>query len=433
MNYKLASGNNALQQGQVDSLILSEQYSIPVQLTDLPLSSAVDTVFVRSNEELAILARLADYPYVYNLLDPVRLKTALAERKALFGKWLADGIYIYGAYKVGSYIAGQARQAGIEIHGFLDRDAAKKGSFIDGVEVFFPTDLDLRNLAVVVASGQHSNEICAGLVGVCDKVMNLHEFAYTVGAGHGPEKYFSSVAHQPIDEAYRYISTFLRLGDERSREVFNGLIGKRTMLSLASTGEIKSPAQDEYFDKDFVAAEQAHYFVDAGAFTGDTLANLERHFGPVKQAYLFEPEMPPYYEALKRFAERENVWVFNMGLDATPSRFEYNPALSCNVLGEIEGPISSSIVSYIQGVPLDALVSGKVGLFKLDIEGMEERALMGAAAVIKREKPVLAVCAYHRADDYWKLIDVVDSLRPDYRVAIRHYADILHDITLYFY
>ncbi|MEG0636532.1 MAG: FkbM family methyltransferase, partial [Pseudomonas sp.] len=223
------------------------------------------------------------------------------------------------------------------------------------------------------------------------------------------------------------------LADERSREVYNGLIGMRTTLSIKSAVDTKSPFLDEYFDADFVSAENAQNFVDAGAYTGDTLASLEQHFGPVKQAYLFEPELPPYYEALKRFSERENVLIFNMGLDAVASRANYRPELSCDSLDEIRGPISPSVVSFIQGTPLDVLVQGKVGLFKLDIEGMEERALRGATAVIQRERPVLAVCAYHRADDYWKLIDAVTAIRPDYRIGIRHYADILHDITLYFY
>lgn len=433
MLLKLISGKTELQENVTDTLMLSEQHSIPVRLTDSPLSAVTDTVFVPSPEALNVLLRLADYPHVYNLLNGELLKGALSQRKAMFNAWLANGIYIYGAYKVGAHIARQAQLAGVNVNGFLDRDVLKRGTFLEGAEVYSPADVDLKSAVIVIASGRYSNEIHASLFDACDNVMNMLEFSYAINADRSPERYFASMVHQPIDEALRYISTFLRLSDERSREVFNGLIGMRTTLSVASATDTKSPFQDEYFDKDFVSAEQSQYFVDAGAYTGDTLVSLEKHFGPVKQAYLFEPELAPYYEALKRFSERDNVLLFNMGLDASPSRFEYNPVLSCNVLGEIDGPISSSIVSYIQGVPLDTLIQGKVGLFKLDIEGMEEKALVGATRVIRREKPVLAVCAYHRADDYWKLIDTVTAIRPDYRVAIRHYAEILDDITLYFY
>lgn len=433
MAFTLASGKASLQQGVLYSLVLPEGTVIPITLSDLPLALANESVWVRNNQDLQVLGRLGDYPHVLNLLDGDKLCAYLNARKALFSEWLKEGIYIFGAYKVGVYVAREAARQGVRIKGFIDNDPGRNGTRLEGAEVFSPDRVDLRSAVVVVASGQHGNAILAQLSGVCEKVLNMSEFLYAADAGHGPEAYFAEVVHQPIREAYRYLSIFLRLADETSRQVFNSLIGMRTTLSICSALESKSPASNEYFDSAFVSAEQARYFVDAGAFTGDTLASLERHFGPVEQAYLFEPELPAYYEALKRFSDRENVWVFNMGLDAQPSRSSYSPELSCNVLGEIEGPVSATATSYIQGVPLDRLVHGKVGLFKLDIEGMEERALQGAAAVIKRERPVLAVCAYHRADDYWKLIDAVTAIRPDYRIGLRHYADILHDITLYFY
>ena len=433
MPFTLASGKMELHKGVPDALVLPEGNIFPVTLSDLPLGSANESIWVRDTQALEVLNRLGDYPYVYNLLDGDTLSRTLSERKARLREWLQEGIYIFGAYTVGVYVAHEAARQGIEIKGFIDNDSRRSGSTLEGVKVFSPAQVDLGKAVVVIASGHHTNAISQQVSGVCEKVLNMSEFLYAADAGHGPEKYFADVVHQPIDEAYRYLSVFLRLADESSRQVFNRLIGMRTTLSTESALEFKSPFADEYFDKAYVSAEQARYFVDAGAFTGDTLASLEHHFGPVELAYLFEPELPAYYEALKRFSARENVLIFNMGLDAQPSRASYRPELSCNVLGEIDGPVSASATSYIQGVPLDNLIHGKVGLFKLDIEGMEERALQGAAAMIKRERPILAVCAYHRADDFWKLIDAVSAIRSDYKIGLRHYADILHDITFYFH
>lgn len=36
---------------------------------------------------------------------------------------------------------------------------------------------------------------------------------------------------------------------------------------------------------------------------------------------------------------------------------------------------------------------------KMDIEGSEMAALMGAKETIKRHKPYLAICVYHRKND----------------------------------
>lgn len=433
MSYSLASGRSELLVGIDDALLLPGGVSIPVRLSDEPLANATDAVLVRASADLATLARLPEFSHVAGLLRAEQQLQWLAKRKAELVERLSAGIYIFGAYKVGGYIAVQAAKAGIEIIGFLDNDLKKKGTVLDGIKVFHPSDVDLRQYPVVVGSGRYSNQILAQLAPAGAFALNMSEFLYATGSAHGPEKLFSNVVHQPLQEVYRYLSIFLQFADERSRVVFNGLIGMRTTLSIASAVDTKSAFEDEYFEKEFVTREAASHFVDAGAYTGDTLASLERHFGQVKQAYLFEPELPPYYEALKRFSDRKEVLVFNMGLDCEPSRCNYRPELTCDSLAEIRGPISPDVVSFIQGMPLDSLVQGRVGLFKLDIEGMEAQALNGAMGIIKRDKPVLAVCAYHRADDYWKLIDVVAAMRSDYRIAIRHYADVLHDITLYFY
>lgn len=422
-----------LQSGITYSLKLNSGISLPVRYSCAPLEEACEAVLIRDWKNVDLLRRLDEFPHVRGLLSEACLDHARQRREQVRGL-LNAGVYIFGAYKVGVKLAREAVRRNITIRGFLDNDAGKSGAEIEGARVYHPSALSLDGAVVVIASGRHGNAIqkqMEKVPGAC--VVNMHEFLYALDAPHGPVGGFSEFVEAPVQEAFRYISTFLRLDDERSRKVFDALIGMRTRLSIELAETVKSPYDEEYFDRDFVSPEHAACFVDAGAFTGDTLRRLESHFGRVEQAYLLEPELPAYYEALKAFSDRPDVWLFNMGLDETASRTVYQPILSCDMVCEIDGPVSPGAISYIQGIPLDSLVSGPVGLFKLDVEGMEERALKGAKSIIQREKPVLAVCAYHRADDYWRLIDTVLSMRPDYCVAIRLYADILEDITLYFY
>lgn len=434
MSLTLESGNIDLQEGLTYSLRLPSGFSLPVRWSHAPLREARDSVLVDRPERLEPMYRLDEYPYVRALFDGDVLNEAERRRVQVLA-WLEEGAYVFGAYKVGGKIARQAMASRLTLKGFLDNDHAKEGCCVEGLPVFHPASVDLCGAVVVIASGRHGNAIQRQLLedvtGV--RVINMHEFLYALRANHGPEPDFTSFVQAPVQDAFRFLSAFLRLDDERSRQVFDCLIGMRTTLSISQADAIKSSFDEEYFDETFVQAKQASHFVDAGAFTGDTLRRLESRFGPVDQAYLFEPELPAYYEALQSFAERENIWLFNMGLDEHASRAAYQPLLSCDTAHEIDGPIDPGARSYIQGVPLDAVVTGRVGLFKLDIEGMEACALRGAREIILRDRPVLAVCAYHRADDYWRLIDEVCSIRSDYRVGIRLYADIVEDITLYFY
>jgi FkbM family methyltransferase len=433
MNFPPAPAVADFQKGVTYTLKLASGHTVPVRWSDAPFQAAQDAVLIHHPSRLDPLSLLDDYPHIRSLLNPAEVLARAKQRKAQVREWLSEGIHMFGAYKVGLKLARQALASGVAVKGFLDNDRAKQGSQLEGIPVQHPSGAPLENAVVVIASGRHGNAIhkqLSQMVGV--RLVNMHEFLYALDGPHGPGP-FRDIVEAPACEPWRFISAFLRLDDERSREVFDALIGMRTQLSIAPADQVKSPYDEEYFDKSFVTPVHASRFADAGAAAGDTLRRLEEHFCPVEQAWLFEPELPPYYEALKRFAERPNVWLFNMGLDEAPSRAIYQPVLSYDIAGEMNSEVPACITSYIQGVPLDAIVSGKVGLFKLDIEGMEARALRGARGIIARDKPVLAVCAYHRADDYWRLMDEVLCINPGYRVAIRLYADILEDITLYFY
>lgn len=423
---------NLLEEGKTFNLTLSSGRSLPVCWSRQLLRDAQEFVLIDRPERLEVLRRLSDYPYMHALLDADCLDYA-KRRKVQVCQWLDEGIYLFGAYKVGIQLVQQAREAGVTIRGILDNDPAKQGCILDGILVNHPSEVSLETAVVLVASGHHSNAIHAQLnqiVGI--RLLNMCEFLYALDASYITGSFLDFV-EAPAREKFHYISAFLRMDDERSRQVFDKLIGMRTTLSIALADQVKSPYGEEYFDEEFVSSSQAARFVDAGAAAGDTLEKLEGRFGSVEQAWLFEPELPAYYEGLKRFSGRSEVWLFNMGLDEAASRAIYSPELSYDFMREIKSDVPAGITSYIQGVPLDSIVSGRVGLFKLDIEGMEARALRGGKGIIARDKPVIAVCAYHRADDYWKLIDEVLSIRQDYRIGIRLYADILVDITLYFY
>lgn len=67
----------------------------------------------------------------------------------------------------------------------------------------------------------------------------------------------------------------------------------------------------------------------------------------------------------------------------------------------------------------------RVDCIKMDIEGAELKALQGAASVISRFKPKMAISAYHKPEDSWTLARYIRSLRPDYEFYWRHYPTLI--------
>ena len=80
---------------------------------------------------------------------------------------------------------------------------------------------------------------------------------------------------------------------------------------------------------------------------------------------------------------------------------------------------------------LDEVVDGKVTFIKMDIEGAELQALFGAEKTIKKYKPKLAICIYHRLEDILEIPAYIHSIVPEYKFYIRHYSFSTSETVLY--
>jgi len=94
-----------------------------------------------------------------------------------------------------------------------------------------------------------------------------------------------------------------------------------------------------------------------------------------------------------------------------------------------ENPMQSSLGKetsqplQIKQATLDSLVFEKkeiprVDFLKMDIEGSERNALMGAKETILKFKPKLSICTYHLKDDPLVLQNIIKSIDPNYKIEM---------------
>lgn len=80
-------------------------------------------------------------------------------------------------------------------------------------------------------------------------------------------------------------------------------------------------------------------------------------------------------------------------------------------------------VEEIETVALDDVLAGKrITFIKMDIEGAEYEALLGARKLIMENRPRMAISVHHKFEDFVTLADLGLSMHPDYRIAFRHYG-----------
>ena len=75
---------------------------------------------------------------------------------------------------------------------------------------------------------------------------------------------------------------------------------------------------------------------------------------------------------------------------------------------------------------------GKVGLIKLDVEGVEYDVIEGAKETICRDKPILLISVYHTPRDFFEIKPLIESWGLGYRFMVRKttYGDLIAEYML---
>jgi FkbM family methyltransferase len=125
--------------------------------------------------------------------------------------------------------------------------------------------------------------------------------------------------------------------------------------------------------------------IDGGAHVGTWTELLAAEFAVV---HAFEPS-PAFDMLTQNVGHLPNVVLHNEALTDAPARMESYHRKSGGKLTSYR--VRPDPAGVVEGVTIDALGLGRCDIIKLDIEGYEYRALLGARETIERCKPFLLV------------------------------------------
>lgn len=165
---------------------------------------------------------------------------------------------------------------------------------------------------------------------------------------------------------------------------------------------------------DILTCDENEVLVDLGAYIGDSAIQFIDTYGKYKKIYAYEITPDTCVELKQNLSGYSNVIVKQKGVGKQSGIMYVNSdeKSAANKLVE-DGNVPIEVVS------LDEDITENISIIKMDIEGAEKDALLGARKHIENEKPRLLISSYHIPDDIFDIPKLINSIRDDYKFYMR--------------
>lgn len=195
---------------------------------------------------------------------------------------------------------------------------------------------------------------------------------------------------------------------------------------------------EQYRDQaaeEVIAVQENDVVIDGGACWGDTALYFGNRVGEAGKVFSFE-------------FDPANIAIFEKNLTLNPSLSncveicpfalwdksgqEINCSSNYGTSSALDIGTGSSKTA--QTLTIDDFCAEKnliVDFIKLDIEGAELRALIGAEHTIRKCKPKLAICLYHKIQDFLEIPEFLEKLDIGYRFYIGHVPSNYEETVLF--
>lgn len=233
---------------------------------------------------------------------------------------------------------------------------------------------------------------------------------------------FEDKFHQNFQQ---FENVFNLLCDKESKDVFLALINFKLTSNIKYLIDFKDTQYKQYFE-DFLHLEtDGESFVDVGSFDGGTSLEFIKRCPQYNFIHVIEPIPQNMSITEKALSKYLNIAYHNVGLSDSQQTIRFIQA------GHSSKQSAKGTV-LVKTDTLDNLIKTTYTFLKMDIEGSELAAIKGAKQSIIKNHPILAICVYHKCDDFWTIPNEILSYRKDYKLYMRHYNEGISETVMYF-
>lgn len=304
-----------------------------------------------------------------------------------------------------------------KILGICDRNENKWGTEILGVPVMSFENLRIKfpNAIIFVTTFMIAKQVILDLSPYYPREKIIYFTKYEQEELHGFRQYVRENLHrfQALSDSF---------ADKKSQEVL------QLVLEGRNSGDYRyydqAYTENQYFQSDIYQMTEEEVFLDVGGFDGDTVRDFLRHQGnSYKKIITCEPNPENYKEIEKICVGNPKISLIKKGISDQQETLYLDSKNSASSFGA-----SGDLLLELDS--LDHLIDEEITFLKMDIEGFEIKALAGAVETIKKYKPTLAVCVYHKYTDFLEIPAFIRALGLGYEFYLRHHNNYGYNETV---
>lgn len=344
-------------------------------------------------------------------------------------------VVLFGSGNLGCKAVAALREIGITPLAFSDNNLKRWGTSLESIPVLPPREaaaLYGKDAVFLVTIWNEFHWFCETkqqLISYgCDAVIPYSSLHWRF-----PETFLPCLLNDLPSKLFRESDQILMAAeiwaDSVSRDLFEANIRLR---ALGEFDEIPGrPVENTYLPLDLIELSASDRFLDCGATGGEMLRDLINkrgedfaQFNALEADNISFPTLEAYRDSVSaNLQTRFRLFNCAVGAQRQTVRFAHSGLTGSKISDE---------GLPVECFPIDDLFADSPLTFiKMDIEGAEYDALMGAEKVIQRDGPILAICVYHTQSDLWRIPLLVHEMLPEHKLFLRAYEGDGFQTVLY--
>lgn len=345
----------------------------------------------------------------------------------------SDRFYIFGAGSSAKMVRSVLEKNGKKVVSFLTSQNASKN--IEGVTVINLSDCTISlDHKIPVIIGVFNREANASMNFITEYLKNKHfeninsffdfydEYSSQIGNLYWltNRKYYS-------DNISKYLMAKELFKEKQSIDIYDNLLCFLHDFNFSSL--IVPDHINQYFPQDITVWDGKGAFLDIGSFDGQTVIDASQKYGKLDTVIAYEPDSSNINLINKKIAQlipADHFFLIPCGVWSKTEILRFSSG------GGESSAINNAGDLSIQCLSLDDTLYGVVpGYIKMDIEGAEYDALLGSINTIKKYRPAMGICLYHKPDHLFGIPLLINSWNLDYDFFIRFHGNNLFETVLY--